>query len=139
MAKLKIGLWAALVLLVTLGAGWLWGARGRWAAETQARDTALRLSLAEARAALSGARVDLFELNFGQASRDLEHAKKALNACAGRFDQAGPPEAAAAVRDALAKAGEGQQLAGSVDQGANARVAEALKALDRATGSLTAR
>ncbi len=133
MAKLKIGLWAVLVLLVTLGAGWLWGSTGRWAAEGRARDAEQRLALSDARAALSLARVDLFELNFGQASRDLERAKKALNACVTRYEQTGPADAATAARDALAKTAEGQQLAGSVDQTANARVAEALKALDRAS------
>jgi hypothetical protein len=132
MARLKMVLWALLVLLVTLGAGWIWGASGRWAAERQARDADLRLQLADARAALASARVDVFELNFGQASREIERAKAALSGARATLDRDGPAEAAVALGQAQSKAGEAQQLAGNVDPAANSRVAEAIKALERA-------
>ena len=135
MMKTKMVLWAVVAALVVLGAGWLWGAGGRWAIEGQARATMLRLQLAEGRAALTAARIDVFELNFGNASRHIEQGKRALTAAAGQLDQDGPAESATAVRDALAKAADAQQLAGSVDQAANSRLADAVKALDRAASA----
>ncbi|HEY3382064.1 MAG TPA: hypothetical protein VGK32_09870 [Vicinamibacterales bacterium] len=131
MSKLKIGGAVLVALLVTLGLGWFWGASGRWAVERQARDAEVRLQVTEARAALAAARVDVFELNFGRASRNLERAKKALADVGARMEKDGPADSAAAVREAAAKAAEAQQLAGNVDQTANARAAEALNVLDR--------
>jgi len=132
MSKMKMTLFALLGLVVAVCAGWLWGAWGRWASETQWRDAELRAQFAEARASLCAARVDVFELNFGRASGDLEQAKKAMGAVAGELGKAGRSDAAAAVQEALKKAGEAQQLAGNVDQAANARVADAIAALARA-------
>ncbi len=90
------------------------------------------MQLADARASLLSARVNLFEINFGKASTELERAKQAMSAAAGLLDKAGRSGEAASVRLALAKAGEAQQLAGAVDQTASARAAEALAALGRA-------
>jgi hypothetical protein len=133
MGKMKMSLLALLTLVVAVGAGWLWGAWGRWTVEGQLRDVEISAELAEARASLWAARVDVFEMNFGRASVNIERAKKAMGAAATRLEQAGRAEATAALRDAVSKAGEGQQLAGQVNQTANARVAEALGALARAT------
>jgi hypothetical protein len=132
MTKMKMTLFALVGLTMAVGAGWLWGAWGRWGYEGQVRDAELRAQLADARASLWAARVDVFELNFGKASADIEQAKKAMSGAVALLDRAGRADATAAVREALAKAGQAQQLAGSVDQTANARVAEALLALARA-------
>jgi hypothetical protein len=135
MTKARIALWGVVVALTLFGAGWLWGASGRWDAEAGRRDVELRLRLAEARGALASARVDLFELNYGQASRRLQQARDALNGAASHLAEGSQKAAADAVRDALAKTLEAQQLAASVNTTANERAGEALKALDRA-GSL---
>jgi hypothetical protein len=134
MAKAKIVLWGLLVALALLGAGWFWGAAGRWDAQASLGESELRLRLAEARGALARARVDLFELNYGQASRDLDQAKGALDDAARRLEQTRQADAAGAVREAIARTVEAQRLAASVNTTANERAAEALKALDRATG-----
>lgn len=134
MAKVKIILWGLVVALVLLGAGWLWGASGRWDAQASVRDAELRLHLVEAQAALARARVDLFELNYGEAARRFGQGMRALSDAANRLDASGQKETAAAVREALAKASEAQRLAASVNTSANERAAEALKSLDRATG-----
>jgi hypothetical protein len=67
MAKVKMVLWGLLVGLILLGAGWLWGSSGRRDAQASLRDVELRLRLSEGRGAIARARVDLFELNYGQA------------------------------------------------------------------------
>lgn len=134
MSKLKIVLWGVVAAMVVLALGWVWGASGRWDVEASARDTQLRLRLSDARGALALARVDLFELNYGQASRHLQQAKDALADAARRFDSAGQKPQADEVRQALARTVDAQQLAASVNTAANERTAEALKALDRATG-----
>jgi hypothetical protein len=117
---------------MALGAGWLWGASGRWSTEDQLRSVESRAQLAEARAALASARVDLFELNYGQASRHLEQARGALAESARHMDEAGRTDSAEALREAIARAAEAQQLSASVDSGANPKAAEAVRALDRA-------
>jgi hypothetical protein len=133
MSKMKMTLLALLGLVIAVGAGWLWGAWGRWGVEGQLREAEVHAQLADARASLCAARVDVFELNFGRASGDIERAKKAMSAVAEQLELAGRADATAAVREALTKAGEAQQLAGNVDQTANARVADALSALARAS------
>lgn len=135
MNKAKLGLLVVAALVVALAAGFLWGAWGRWGVERQLRETELRAGLAEARSSLYAARIDLAELNYGKAGGTLDRARKSLEVLAGQFDRAGRPEAAAAVREAMARAGEAQQSAASVDQAAAGRVADAMKALARADAS----
>ncbi len=131
MRTLKIALAVLIGLAAAVGAGWLWGASGRWACEKQLQATELEMQLTAARASLSAARVDLFELNFGRAGADADRAKQALRAAAGRLEQSDRAAEAGAVRDVLAMAGDAQRMAGSLDQNANARLAAALEALAR--------
>jgi hypothetical protein len=131
MDQLKMGLVALLVVAAAVAGGFLWGAWGRWETERQLRATSLRCELAEAGAALSAARVDIAELNFGQAGGRLDRAKKSLGAASAILD-AGAADSIAAVRDAIAKASEAQQLTARADQSASARIADALQALARA-------
>ncbi len=134
MTRLKMVLWGTVIALVVLGIGWVWGASGRWDAEAGQRDAHLRLRLADARGALAQARVDLFELNYGQASRHLREATDALQDASERLESDGRKPDAEAVRNALARTVEAQQLAASVDTTANGRAAEALRLLDQAPG-----
>jgi hypothetical protein len=131
-------LWGAVAALVILAVGWVWGSSGRWSAEAAERDARQRLRVAEARGALALARVDLFELNYGQASRHLQQAKDALQAAADGLAENRPSDADV-VRNALARTVEAQQRAASVDTTANERAAEALRLLDRATGAQPAK
>jgi len=132
MSRMKLALWILLAAVVLFVAGWLWGASGRRAAEAGQRDAQLRLSAVQARAALAAARVDVFERNFGEASRSLERAKASLTQVAAALDEAGREAEATAVRDALAHTVKAQQLAGAVDQSANSEAGEALRLLERA-------
>jgi hypothetical protein len=134
MAKAKIVLFGLVAALVLLAVGWAWGASGRWDAQASAQDAELRLRLAEGQASLALARVDLFELNYGQASRRLGQALRSMSDAANRLDANGQKDTADLVRDAFAKATQAQQLASSVNTAANQRAAEALQSLDRAVG-----
>jgi hypothetical protein len=127
--KAFVALLAALLLAV-LG-GWIWGAGGRSRTETSLVDAGVRLHLAGARAAMLEARVDLFEINFGDASRSLENASGDLKAAAEAFDRSGRKQEADAARAVLARVDEAQQLAGRLDQTANSRLAEAIGLLPK--------
>ena len=120
-----------MALLLAVAGGWVWGAAGRSRAEESLGQTGVRLHLTAARAAILEARVHLFEINFGDASRSLENARGDLKAAAGAFDRSGRQEAAVAVRAALARVDEAQQLAGRLDQTANARLADAIGLLPK--------
>jgi hypothetical protein len=132
MSRMKLALWVLLAAVLVFAAGWLWGASGRRAAEAGERDARLRLHAAQARGALLAARVDVFERNFGQASRNFERAKASLGEMAAALEKAGRSAEATAVGNALARSVKAQQLAGAVDQAANSEAAEALRILEGA-------
>ena len=66
------------VAIVILGVGYAWGVSGRRALQTALDDTSQRLDAAEARAELLDARVSIYNMNFGDASRRMEGAKDPL-------------------------------------------------------------
>jgi hypothetical protein len=72
-------------LLVALGVGWAWGAWGRSDINRALRVAELRGDLLEARAAVLDARLDIYSVNFGEASRHLEAARSALRAADARL------------------------------------------------------
>ena len=112
-------------MMVALGAGWLWGSSGRWDADRIIRTAQLRSDLFEARSSVLGARVDLYNLNFGNASRQFEDAKGLLRRATERLKSAGREEDAKRLDSALAGIEEAQKMAGRLDQGANSRAADA--------------
>ena len=112
-------------MMVALGAGWLWGSSGRWDAERIVWAAQLRSDLFEARSSVLGARVDLYNLNFGNASRQFEDAKGLLRRATERLKSAGREEDAKRLDSALARIDEAQKMAGRLDQGANSRAADA--------------
>ena len=132
---MKITLKAVLVLLVALAlavlGGWIWGARGHWRAEDALARAGVGLHLANARGNMLAARVNLFEVNFGDASRSLETAKADLVTAAEGFDRMGLSDEAAAAREVASRVDDARQLAGSLDQTANTRLAEALRLLPK--------
>jgi hypothetical protein len=76
-------------LLVTLLAGWLWGASGRWELARALRTADVSRSLLEARAAVLGARVSLCDADFGEMTRRLEDARTFLGRAGERLDAGG--------------------------------------------------
>ena len=122
---MKLVLGVCVALMVALGAGWVWGSSGRWDADRIIRTAQLRSDLFEARSSVLGARVDLYNLNFGEASRHFEDAKGLLRRAMERLNGAGRQEDAKRLDPALARIEEAQKMAGRLDQAANSRAADA--------------
>lgn len=131
MNYVKFALYILIALLVALLAGYLWGRAGRSAVQAQLDDTRLRFDVAEARADLLGARVDLFEVNFGQASQRIESAKPALRDAASRLAAGEHQDAATRVNGVIARVERAQQQVGKLDQSANTALAEAITLLEQ--------
>jgi hypothetical protein len=124
---------AVVVLLVCLGLAYAWGASGRTAVQRMLDDTRQQLDLAEARGLILDARVSLYNLNFGEASRALEEAKAPLRRARERYQDVGRSDAALSIESAVRHVEEAQRLSGKLDQGANSKAGEALEAIRVAT------
>ena len=122
-------------LLVALGVGWAWGASGRSAINRALRIAELRDGLLEGRAAVLDARLDIYSVNFGDASRHLEAAQRALRAADARLIGLGRQEDATRLKLALTRIDEAQRMAGQLNQDANALAADAAKTINDVLGS----
>lgn len=129
MTRTKLVIGAFVALLVTLGIGYAMGGSGRFTLQNALDETRGRLDLAEARGHLLEARVSLYNVNFGDASRHFEEAKAPLRRVRERYQSVGKNAAAGSIATALEHAEEGQRLAGKLDQAANARANDALEAV----------
>lgn len=127
-AKLVLGV--SVAMLVALGAGWLLGSAGRIDSARALEAVELRSDLHQSRASALAARVDLYNMNFGDASRHLEDAKESLRRASGRLKAAERTADAPRMDAALAQLEAAQQMAGRLDQGANARAAAAAQSID---------
>ncbi len=67
------------LLGVAFGAGWLWQYSARRLAEARAADATQRVPMLEARAFLLQSRLDLQATNFGEARKNLQEARIALD------------------------------------------------------------
>jgi hypothetical protein len=132
MNYIRFGLYILAAVLIALLAGFLWGHAGQSTVQAQLDDTRLRLDLAQGRAELLAARIDLFEVNFGRASQRLEAARPALRDAASRLAGAGRQDAAARVNDVITRLQQAQQQIGRLDQSANTKLGEAIALLDLA-------
>ena len=133
MTKGKLFLTAVVVLLVCLGLGYAWGASGRITLERALDESRQQLDIAEARGRILDARVNLYNVNFGDASRNFEEAKAPLRRVRERYQDAGKSDAALSIESAVRHVEEAQRLAGSLDQAANTKANEALEAIKVAT------
>ena len=126
--KLVFGVFVG--LLVALGVGWLWGTWGKSDLARALQAAELRDELHEARGAVLESRLDIYSVNFGEASRHLEAARTALGAAAQRLKDVGGEEDAKRLALAATRIDEAQRLAGELNQDANSRAADAAKAID---------
>jgi hypothetical protein len=129
----KLILAVAIALIVVLGLGFAWGSSGRVSAQRALDDAKQQLDLAEGRGRVLEARVSIYNVNFGDAQRQLEEAKAPLTRARDRYQDQGKRDAADALSAALARVQEAQRLAGKLDQNANTQANEALKAIQVAT------
>jgi hypothetical protein len=87
----------------------------------------LRGELLGARAAVLDARVAIYSVNFGEASRHLEDARSLLGRADERLKRLGWAAEVRQVQTAQASIDEAQRMAGKLDQSANSRAGEAAK------------
>ena len=132
MTRGKLVLSVVVLLIVAVGLGFAWGASGRVTSEHALDDVKQQLDLAEARGHILEARVSLFNVNFGDAQRQLDDAKAPLQRARDRYQAGGKREAAQALTTALEHLQEAQRLAGRLDQNANNQANEALNAIKAA-------
>src|SRR5262249_13998888 len=78
MNAIKLAGIGLVALIVAVGLGFAWGASGRTAAQDALDGLQQQLDVAQARGAILGARVSLYNVNFGEAQRQLEEAKAPL-------------------------------------------------------------
>jgi hypothetical protein len=130
---MKLVLTVFVLVIIALGLGFAWGASGRVSAQGALDGVRQQLDLADARGHILEARVSLYNVNFGDAQRQLDDAKGPLTKARDRAQAQGTRASADALTAALAHVQEAQRLAGRLDQSANNRANEALKAIQVAT------
>jgi hypothetical protein len=139
MSRLKLGLGIFVALVAALAAAWLWGSSGTRDLQRTLDAAELRNDLLAARGAVLSARVDLYLVNFGDASRDFEAARTVLRRAEDRLKTLGRDEDVKRLAAALARLDEAQQFAGKLDQTANARAADAIKPIDETIAAVAVR
>ena len=130
--KLILGIGVA--LLAAPGAGWVWGASGRADLHRSLQIVELRDSLLEGRVAVLDARLSIYSINFGEASRHFETARSALRDADARLNALGRQEDARQLETVLTKIDEAQRKAGDLNQDANALAADAAKTIEDVIG-----
>ena len=127
--KAKLVLGVAVGLAVALLAGWIWGRSGQSDTARALQTSELRGELLGARAAVLDARVAIYSINFGEASRHLENARGLLGRAEERLKSLGRNAELKQVQAAQASIDEAQRTAGKLDQGANSRAGDAARAI----------
>ena len=126
----RTGLIVVAVVLVALLTGFLWGASGRSTLDRALQRSELRNELLDARAAALAARIDVYNTNFGEASRHLDEARSVAGRAAQRLDALGRDDDLKQLQSALGSIEEAHRLAAKLDLAANARAGDAAKAID---------
>jgi hypothetical protein len=125
MNRLKLGAWIALAVVLAAVLGWLYGWSGGRSASTALETTRLRTCLLQARLQILDARVNIYSVNFGDASRNLEYSKPELTNARALLESAGRRDLVEKIDTALTRTREAQQLAAKLSQDANGRAGEA--------------
>jgi hypothetical protein len=133
MRGMKLAGIGLVVLIVAVGLGFAWGASGRATAQSAVDGLRQQLDLAQARGDILDARVSLYNVNFGDAQRQLEESKTPLTRARDRAKEEGRTAAADALTKALGHVADAQRLAARLDQGANTRAGEAMKAISESS------
>jgi hypothetical protein len=133
MKGLKLVLIVVVLLIVAFGLGFGWGASGRVTAQQAVDEVKQQLDLADARGHILEARVSLYNVNFGDAQRQLDDAKAPLTRARDRAQSDKKRETADSLSAALGHVQDAQRLAGRLDQNANSQANEALKSIQIAT------
>jgi hypothetical protein len=135
--KLILGIGVALV--VAFGAGWAWGASGRSDINRALQLANVHADLVDGRVAVLDARLDIYSVNFGDASRHFEAARTALRSADARLEGLDRQEDAKRLNAALTRIDGAQRMAGQLNQDANALAAEAATIINDVLGSTARR
>jgi hypothetical protein len=127
MMKLILGIVAG--LLAALLVGLIWGRSGRAEMIRAVEAAELKSDLLGARAAVLDARVAIYGVDFGQASKHLEDARGVLGRAEARLKSLGRDDEARQTETALTGIDDAQRLALNLDQNANSRAGEVAKAI----------
>ena len=125
MTKVKLVAGIGVALAATLVAGWIWGAAGRSAMARALQASELRDELLSARGAVLDARVAIYAVNFGEASRHLEDSRGLLDRADRRLSSLGRTADVHQLATARARIDDAHRMTGKLDQSANARAGEA--------------
>jgi hypothetical protein len=112
LTKVVVGVFAG--LLVALLAGWLWGGSSLWRLDRALQASEVRSDLLEARNSVLDARLALYSVNVGDASRHLENARHLLRRARQRLAGLGWADDMKQLDLALVRIDEAQRLAGQV-------------------------
>jgi hypothetical protein len=127
MTKLLLGI--AVGVAVALLAGWIWGRSGRSEMAHALQASELRGELLGARAAVLDARLAIYSVNFGEASRHLEDARSLVRRADEGLKNLGRDDEVKQVQTALTSIDDAQRMAGKLDQTANSRAGDAARLL----------
>jgi hypothetical protein len=119
----------ALALLIAVAGGWVWGRSGRSALSRQVAASDLRLRLTDAKSRILGARVDLYNLNFGAAAQNFEGAHAVVGSILATYEPAGTTARAGHLKTVQAELDEARKIAGQMRQDAHVQADRALRAL----------
>jgi hypothetical protein len=123
-----VGVVLVALVLAALG-GWMWGARGTTVAETALVESGVRQHVAMVRISLLQARMDLFQLNFGNATHALDTARADLVTLEGALAQRQDVSGVEATRTAMGLVAEAQRQVSLLDQRAQATIERAIAAV----------
>jgi hypothetical protein len=132
MRHLKLVVIGVLAAITILALGFLWGARGRWAAEERLALIERRLLLSDARRETYAGSVELQKLNFGAAAGHFEAARAASDQVRLRLEAAGDTAGAERAGNATSLLNEARARAARLDQTAGVRAQRAAQALEQA-------
>ena len=139
MTKIKLVARIGIALAAALVAGWIWGATGRSAMARRLQTSELRDELLGARGAVLDARVAIYAVNFGEASRHLEAARTAVRSASARLDEIGRHDDSKHLTLALTRIDQAQVMAGKLNQDANALAADAARTINEVLGGTATR
>jgi hypothetical protein len=126
----KTGLIVIAAVLIALLAGFLWGASGKSTLDRALERSELRNELLEARSAALAARIDVYNTNFGEASRHLEEARSVAGRAMQRLDNLGRDDEMKQLQSAVGSVEEAQRLAAKLDLAANTRAGDAARTIE---------
>jgi hypothetical protein len=130
MNRLKLGMWIALAVVLAGVLGWLYGWSGGRSSAAALESTRLRTSLLQARIQILDARINIYSINFGDASRNLEYSKRELTTARSLLENAGRRDLVDKIDAALRSTREAQEAAAKLNQDANGRAGEAARLIN---------